>query len=332
MAKVRPRGAIRGMLLRKLATLEITIKRQNPRLDLLEAYLQVGKNHTPQQAERWSGDYPLSVLEEATQKLAPLLSFKGPADLVSQYPNKNKKIIDQILLDIGAGHLGFKELRASSPFWGAKYGLQVPVPATKGTSPGSTAAGVGGTPATLGGGSGSSPAPGAAHLLTPGGTSTKLSPKAYALADPKSVRKRLRSFNVRGTGREKIVTLFDEIKRLNLEDFPHAFLFLFRSIFELSAKAYCASHPASGIHLVDKNARDRPLADVLRDIANDIIKADPQKKRLLHGALAELGKNNGMLSVTSLNQLVHNRSFSVAPPDICILFGNVFPLVEEMNG
>ncbi len=306
-------------------------KKAEPALDLLEAYLQAGKNHTPQQAERWSGDYPLSILEEAIQKLGPLLGFKLLADLGSQYPKKNKKIIDQILLDIGIGNLGFKELRASSPFWGARYGLQAPVPTTKGASPGSTVTGSGGTQPT-GGGSAPSAVSGTAPLLQSGGTSTKPSTKAHALADPKSVQKRLKSFNVRGTGREKIVTLFDEIKRLKLDEFPHAFLFLFRSIFELSAKAYCASHPASGIYLVDKSGRDRPLADLLRDIANDIIKADPQKKRLLHGAMAELGKNNGMLSVTSLNQLVHNPSFSVAPPDICVLFGNVFPLVEEMNG
>src|SRR5207245_2519276 len=36
-----------------------------PALDLLEKYLKYGKNLTQDQAERWGGDYPLTVLEEA---------------------------------------------------------------------------------------------------------------------------------------------------------------------------------------------------------------------------------------------------------------------------
>jgi len=52
-------------------------------LDLLEKYLTYGKNRTTQQAERWAGDYPLTVLNEALPKLAPHLNFKSAADLVS---------------------------------------------------------------------------------------------------------------------------------------------------------------------------------------------------------------------------------------------------------
>jgi hypothetical protein len=51
----------------------------------------------------------------------------------------------------------------------------------------------------------------------------------------------------------------------------------------------------------------------------------------LHGAMAELGRSEGFLSVTSMNQLVHHPRFSVAPSDIAVLFGNIFPLLEAMN-
>lgn len=304
-------------------------KKSEPALDLLEAYLQFGKNISPEQAERWSGEYPLTVLEEAAQKLVPLLGCKSPPDLPSQYPKKNRKTIDDILFDIGTGNLGFKQLR-NPPFWGTRYGLQPPVPAVKGT-PSVTSTG-----AALPQG-GAVPGSGTVHPLSiPGTKPSKASTSpAYASNDPKSVRKKLKAFKVRGTGRDKISALFNEIKTLKSEDHPHAFCFLLRSIFELSAKAYCADHKSSGgPDPLMKDGRDKALANLLKEIVNHITQngADMAKVRILHGPMTELGKPEGILSVTSLNQLIHNPSFSVTPPDICIVFGNVFPLLEELNG
>lgn len=53
--------------------------------------------------------------------------------------------------------------------------------------------------------------------------------------------------------------------------------------------------------------------------------------KVLHGAITELAKAEGLLSVTSMNQLVHNPKFSVLSGDVAGLFGNVFPLLEAMN-
>jgi len=53
--------------------------------------------------------------------------------------------------------------------------------------------------------------------------------------------------------------------------------------------------------------------------------------KALHGAMAELGKQDGFLSVTSMNQLVHNPRFTVDQNHISTLFSNIFPLLEEMN-
>jgi hypothetical protein len=47
--------------------------------------------------------------------------------------------------------------------------------------------------------------------------------------------------------------------------------------------------------------------------------------------MTELAKTDGLLSVTSLNQLVHNPTFSVNPGDISVMFFNIFPLLSEMN-
>jgi hypothetical protein len=278
------------------------------------------------------------VLAEAMPKLALALGCQTSADVVSLYPGKQRTVIEEILYDIGHNNLGFKQVRASSSFWGAKYGLQPPaVPTSKTTPTTGTASGPSATaPAPA---RGPVPSPGSPSSstgtmpLTPGGAPKKtVSPKTLASNDPKAVRRKLKAFTVRGTGRDKIVTLVNEIKRLKLEEFPHAFLFLLRSIFELSAKAYCKSNPNAGISTTQNNGMDRKLVDVLRDIVNYSVQNDQQKQqRVLHGAMTEFAKHDGILSATSLNQLIHNPSFSVAPPDICIVFGNVFPLLEEMN-
>lgn len=97
-----------------------------PGLDLLEKYLQNGKNLSPQQAERWGGDYPLTVLNEAIQKLAPHMTFSSAKELAQKYPKQNKSILDKVLYDIGIDHLGFNEIRDKNNFFGAKYGVSTP--------------------------------------------------------------------------------------------------------------------------------------------------------------------------------------------------------------
>ena len=81
------------------------------------------------------------------------------------------------------------------------------------------------------------------------------------------------------------------------------------------------------------DGKDKSLVEVLREITNHLTKnkADKQMTKTLHGAMTELAKSEGLLSVTSMNQLVHNPKFSVDASHICNLFANVFPLLEAMN-
>lgn len=297
-----------------------------PGLELLEKYLKHGKNVSPQQAERWAGEFHLSVLDEMIQKFASHINFKSPTDLVLQYPTKHKRLLDQVIFDIGISQLGFKELRAATPFWGAAYGVQP------------KAAGATQQPAAGGSQSAVSTSVGSTPSLNPtvsgSGLTRNVSFAAHASNDPRAVRRMLRGFRVLGNGRDKVKTLLEEIKGLRHEEHPHAFCFLLRSLFELSAKAYCADHNNSGgPNLHKKDGSDKMLADTLREITAHMTTngKDNQKVKMLHGAMAELGKKDGILSVTSLNQLVHNPSFSITPPDISILFGNIFPLLREMN-
>lgn len=291
-----------------------------PALDLLEKYLTAGKggkNLTQEQRERWAGDYPLTVLEDAIKRLAPRLGFAISKELADGYPKKvkRKKELDALLRDVGMEVLDFETLRSKTVDFGAKYGMlqpQQPAGITT-TQPGSSGGSL------VGGGSGAT-------------GSNKL--KAVAANDPQNVIRTLKKFFPKGNNREKLVTLLDEARKLKLYQHPLSFCFLLRSMFEISAKAYCMDNAAAGGPSATKaSGDDRTLVDVLKDVATHLTKnnSDKAMKKELHGAIAELAKPEGFLSVTSMNQLVHNPKFIVDETHISNLFANVFPLLQAMN-
>lgn len=301
-----------------------------PALDLLEKYLQVGKNVNAQQRERWGGEYPLTVLEEAIKKLASRLGLATSRELSDHYPGKAKHrtVLENIVRDIGSGILDFKKLRDETEDFGQTYGIPAP---TKAAAASSTASGTVGSTSPNTTSAGSS---GGTSATTTSTASGGKNAKAVSTDDPKAVMRALKSFTPRGKNREKLVTLLKEARLLVLNKHPHAFCFLLRSMFEISAKAYCIDHAATGGLATTKvTGEDRALVDVLRDISNHLTKNSKDKPMIkaLHGAMTELAKKEGILSVTSLNQLVHNPKFTVDETHISTVFGNIFPLLEEMN-
>jgi hypothetical protein len=287
-------------------------KQKELSLDLLEKYLKNGKNLSSNQMESWSGDYPITVLDELLPKLYPLLGFSSSDNLLGEYPSKKRVTIEKILYDIGIEKLGFKQIRNRD--WGIVYGF---TENTGTSSKGKRTSQV-------------------EHQNQDTQNTTgkpKENPVATSLTDARSIRKKLKEFKPRGAGREKVVTLLDEMRSLKVDRHPHSFCFLLRSLFEISAKVYCEDHKADGLKTTKSDGTDRILVDILRDIVNYMTKnkGDKEKIKYLHGAIIEISKPEGVLSVTSLNQLIHNPKFSIQPNDIYILFGNVFPLLEEMN-
>lgn len=298
-----------------------------PALDILESYLANGKNLTPAQAERWAGEYPLTVLEEALKRLAPRLGVISSRALADSYPKtaKTKATLESVMHDIGVGSLDFAAIRdGDTDFASVRYGL-APPPETGPMKPSGGGAGAASpTPAPSPPASGKPSAAAAKKTGTP----------AVAVADPRSVSRQLKAFTPRGKNREKLVTLLVEIRTLKLRDHPHAFCFLLRSMFEISAKAYCDDHKATGgPKMTDKSGKDRPLVDNLRDITKHLTSnnTDRQMQKTLHGAMVSLGTAASILSVTSLNQLVHNPRFSIGEGQVSEMFNNIFPLLEEMN-
>lgn len=289
-----------------------------PGLDLLEKYLKAGKNLTQDQRERWAGDYPLSVLDEATKRLAPRLTMSSAREVADAYPSipKYKTALDNIIRDIGLEVVRFEHIRSKDDDYASKYGIPPITPAGSSASGSSSATSHG--------------------QATQGQTASQGTTKAYAVSldDPKAVARTLRGFSPKGKNREKVVTLLEEIRQLKLNKHPHAFCFLLRSMFEISAKAYCGDHAAAGgPKHVKANGNDKPLVDVLREISEHLTKnsADKGMNKVLHGAMTVIEKPTSILSVTSMNQLVHNPKFSIKEPDICSMFHNIFPLLEQMN-
>jgi hypothetical protein len=292
-----------------------------PALDLLEKYLSDGGNVTAQQKGRWAGAFPLSVLAEAMKRLAPRVVVASAPAIASGYPNvKHRDILEAIIRDIGMEDLGFDGIRSKDADFAEGYGL----PAAKTRKGAGTA-----SAASSQGAGGKSKSKTATRT-----SSATAAQRAVATGDPRAVRRLLKDFAPMGKRREKLVALRDEAVRLDLTVTPFAFCFVLRSMFEISAKAYCADHAqAGGPSATKPDGQDRALADVLREITKHITNnnTDKAKVKALHGAITELGKSQGILSVTSMNQLVHNPRFSVAPSDVAIVFANIFQLLEEMN-
>ena len=331
-------------------------KVSEPALDLLEKYIKVGKNITEQEKELWSGEYPLTVLLDAIKRIAGRFTgIANTSELIAKYPSiANRDGLERLISDIGNKNVTFETIRNKHADFGTSYGLSLiekPAVSSSGVSSSPTAStptsGASPTPtdstpssSASSSSANSTPTSDASSSQTdPTPTSTPIYGKSTAVAinDPESVRRALKRFTVLGNNRDKVVTLKNEAVIININKTPLAFCFLVRSMFEVSAKAYCLDHEANGgPKSLKADNTDRQLAHLLDDIYKHLItlsngKIDTAKQRILHGSIVEITKTNGILSVTSMNQLIHSTTFSLAPSDICIVFGNIYPLLVEMN-
>ena len=320
-----------------------------PGLDLLEKFFKVARNVSKEQSDNWAGTYPITVLDEAIKKLAPRLGVANAPELAKKYPKvDHRDALDAIIKDIGVQKIRFETIRNAKEDFAVSYGVPLPIEKASSGAGGTTggagngaSSGSAGATSQQGAGSGGSGAGTAGNSGNSGGassagasTATGKKTAAVSINDPKAVMRTLRKFTPLGANREKVVTLKKEMLTLKLEKAPTAFCFLLRSMFEISAKAYCEDHKKSGgPSSKDSAGKDKALVDVLRTIAAHLTSnnTDKEAMKVLHGAMTQLGKPEGLLSVTSMNQLVHNPKFSVLPGDVAGLFGNVYPLLAAMN-
>jgi hypothetical protein len=307
-----------------------------PGLDLLERYLAEGRNVTMHQKEEWAADYPVTVLDDAMKRVALRLGAASAPDLAKRYPMiQGREALETILRGIGRREIGFAHVRSAT--FGDDYGLPLapaPVPGAGGANQGGGAVAVpAGQPSKEASGEASVPAASPAADQATNQAAATRKPPARATNDPRAVKQALRRFTPRGFNREKLATLLNEAKSLDIVKTPNAFCFLLRSMFEISAKAYCTDHAPSGLATVKADGSDRKLKDILSDIADHLTRGNKDKAMVkeLTGAKTELGRADSILSVTSLNQLVHNPSYTITGDHISTVFMNVFPLLRAMS-
>lgn len=322
-------------------------KGNEPGLDLLEVYLENAKKLTDEERERWGGDYPLTVLNEALQKVAQCYSLGSAREVVDKMDATPglAKVLGPIVHDIGTEVLHTRDLRNSH--WGAKYGLPTPPP-KGGTGGGSSSGGSSGGSSGTGTGSSSSsggtggPGTGGTGAGTAGGGAGGTTPpargkrKPTSLDDPRSPGRELKRFTPAGTTSSKLVNLRDEAVKLKINITPIAFCFLLRSMFELSARAYCSTHKIHQVHIPKNKGgkpKDKSLAELLSESATHLIArhTDPTVISRLRNAATEIKNKSSILSVTGMNQLVHASNIIITPQQASIGFHKVFPLLEELN-
>jgi hypothetical protein len=313
-----------------------------PALDLLEKYLEIGSNLNDDQRDRWSGEFPLSILQESLRLLFIRYGFSTIAELVANYPKSDKKPdIENLIRDIGLDSLTFKIIRDPNTDFAVNYGCskkESTPPTTKPDSPDPNNPTTPDTNDTAKNGSNNDESNGDPNGNGKSGSQNSKQDsrkRAYASNDPRSVIKQLKDFIPKGDNREKVVTLKDEMTKLKIAATPIAFCFLLRSLFEISARAYSKDHNISldKPPKKDKSAQQKTLLELLKEIKDHLIShsTDRDFVKVLHGAITELDKPSGILSVTSMNNLVHNPFFTIQPNDICTLFSNIFPLLKAMN-
>jgi hypothetical protein len=340
-AKLDPASRVKWESIAK-ARFNRDIGEQEPGLDLFDKFLSHSKDLTQTQAQKWAGDYPITVLDAAIQKLAPRLGFKSSRELADSYPLVpiHRKAVDLIVIEIGNGRIGFNtgaedRLGVRGPNFGTSFGVPAPstAPGSTPTTPQGSAAG-----SSIGSGPGVPKSVSVPNLSAPPPAAPvprKL--VATTVNDPRTVKRELKGFTPKGSERVKLATLVQELKDIKLEKTPHAFCFVLRTVFELSAKAYCNDNPGAGIALANAQGEQRKLKDILTEILEHLV-TDPVtgkkvqlKQRQLHGAATEIKDADSLLSVTSMNQLVHGQTFLVSTQHICTVFVKVLPLLKAMN-
>lgn len=317
-------------------------KASEPALDLLEKYLKYGENLTNQQKKRWSGDYPLTVLDEALRNIDNRLGFSSLSKLADTYPKiKLRYELENILRDIGLKVFGFKEIRSKTNDFAFSYNIPKPQNQSSEQQSGDSASTTQSQNSSSNSlntsnlnqqnqstSSSNNSSSLEQHFIS---SSNKL--KSYAICDQRTVTQTLKKFNPEGSGRQKLVTLRDELKLLKVKDNPLAFCFLLRSMFEISALIYSQENSICTTIENKGKTKQITLQQRLSAVTKHLTDNDSNKEiiKILHGANSELAKSVGLLSVTSMNQLVHNTSFYITPQDIFTLFNSVYPLLEAMN-
>jgi len=280
-----------------------------PGLDILDEFLRTSRELTPLEVQLWAAGYPITVLDEALKRLAPRMGYKTSREVGDTYPKLGafRKPFDAIIKAIGDGLIGFDRgaddgRGVRGPNFGVSAGIPSPNNNGSASNPQGTPTAPTSPPPPPAGGSVVPPGPAAPGFNSPPPAPPPAPPPppkrkliATPINDPRTVKRELKRLVPRGSERAKVASLIQELKDLKIEKTPHAFCYVLRSVFELSARAYCNDHPSpTGPKFTNNQGEPRYLKDILVDIITHLATDHATGKKvqsisqMLHGASTEL--------------------------------------------
>lgn len=300
-------------------------KRPHPALKLLETYLEQATKISEDQRKEWGGVFPLTVLREAMQKVAIRYKLSSAADLLTEMESRPglAKILGRIVYDVGTEELETRHVRLAT--WGGEYGLP---PAPTSTTPTTTPPTV--TPSTTT--QATTPA-----ATTPGATppaATRGPRKTLPLSNPRSVKRELNRFAPTGKASSKVVDLLFEMKKLQIGKTPICFGLLLRSMFDVSVTAYFTKHRLPTFRVTPKGDRkEKSLGELLVEASKHLQAATTDRGIIgdLRTAQAEINAPHGLLTIPTMNGLVHSGTAIVTEAQAVAGFHKIFPLLVHLN-
>ncbi len=306
-------------------------KKEELGLDLFDKYLNNNFEISDAQKKKWSGVFSITILDEVLPKISSFLNYSNIKQLIEDYPKRNKELIDSIIFDIGNGLLGFQDIRDISFLKDDKYAQLAEMNYA-------TEAGFESEPDIKTENNSAKMKEETLKTYNSNNNEKQKNVKrktcTSSLLDQRSVRQVLRKFKPHGKDTEKVVTLRDEMLQLDITKNPLAFCFLLRSMIEISLKVFSQNTPDSfSVEELSKKGKlyPRELSKIIEDAISFFVRKDSSNQKKLHPANVTLANDDSILSVTSLNQLIHNPRFSLSSADICSGFHNIFSLIELLN-
>ena len=304
-------------------------------LDLLEKVLEINNIVAPEERYQWLLNYPLTILQEILPKICGALGIPiedVPANIQTMDGGDR---VTEIVIGIGRGDVHFRNIRESDfldrygIIAASHQGVESAIDARAGGIIGDTTTSDVSPAMRVNGDSTSAVAGGAVGALTHRRIQTIRV----------KLRRCLQKIGVYGGNREKIKKLILEMKGLDAEKTPLIFAYSLRSLIDMSAHAYAKENDipvfiSTGSHGEHKAVALSSLIETIKGhiVANSPYWAIRENKNRLESASRRCTQTRqSFLSISDLNDIIHNTTTLVNPQLLESEVPIIIPLISAMN-